>query len=189
MNRFHDCPDCVTAGRGFVGVLTDPKTRQALQLTDATLFELRQLDVASPPKEFWPPNTKCPDGVLVANTERHGDCVCFVELKGAVDLDEEEFPARAYAQLLAGVEHFAHAIAHGAMHHEVWQSGTDLDVAGVTREHRIFGVVLTQRSGTRARARVVVCHGRIVNLVPLQRSGRRSQVSLTVPEFLDAIGA
>lgn len=171
------------------GELRDPKTDHRLVLHSDEPFDLRQIDLgdATPP-EHWPPSEKRPDGVLIV--DRGGTSyVCFVELKGLVDLDEQNYPAQAYAQCTAGARHFAPLDAsHGAEHHAQWAARTDLPDAPPNARHEVLGVVLVQRSGSRAASRTASIAGKTLDLRVMQRSGPRKRVEMTVDEFLGELG-
>lgn len=186
MIRLSDCPDCLvsTSHGAMVATLEEPKTGHKLTLRSESLFELRTIDLGDrTPDLHWPPAAKRPDGVLIA---RRGDetIVCFIELKGNVDLDAENFPLRAYEQCMDGVRHFSPAEPHGRIHHDQWNQGDDLPVDSPDAGHRVVGVVLVQRGGSRGRSATRPHAGKDVALFVVQKSGRRHHVDMTVDEFL-----
>lgn len=139
----------------------------------------------------WGSDSKRPDGILLTE-----ELVCFAELKSGLDDDTY---AKACEQIRAGVDHFARLASgsHGDAHHDQWARPSDLPIAAggrasrpfaPDREHRVRGVIVTHRLGTRRPPSSYEVAGRTVRVVVLQRHSGRGLTTVSLDALNEELG-
>ena len=201
MRNLSDCPcdalTCVSGTRGYTATILDEKTGMSLMITsDDTPIVAYLLD-----GDQWGAATRRPDGVLVVDVgQEDGACVCFIELKGAIDPKE---PDRPFDQIEAGVRHFhpdelhEDEGTHGREHHTKWAGGEDLPTAvrrqrreeiRLERGHKVRGIILTSRRGTTVAPRTIDLAGAKVRVVVVQHHGSHGVARLSLNELFHKAG-
>lgn len=181
MKTLAECPNNVTKKSRWVGTLTDT-SGLALEVSGDSPFALHLLDTDA----LIASGKRC-DGVLVAE-----DLTCFIELKSCIDPDK---PDRPFEQLAGAVEHFQPvAGTHGDDHHVAWRAKTDLPVAPknkkksmpvpVSAEHRVSGLIVVSRGGTRHLPRELsLANGRRIWVHVLQKHASHNTASIELADI------
>lgn len=137
--------------------IRDPKTRQSLIIEHDQDLSGWNIDTEEAGWDHGEPHT---DGLLVGHLDDEV-VVCFVELTGSLSDElasnkKETIAQRKLRQLEGAARHFhptgrgTPSASHGALHHDAFAAGRDDLDPRPSANHRVVGVVVANRQGSRA---------------------------------------